>query len=243
MTAQDLIASSLRLIGVLASGEQPSGAEASDALLILNQMIDSWTTERMDIFTLNILEFPLVPGQQVYTFGPGGNFNAVRPARIERISIVSLLNPAQPLELPCEMLTDAGWQAVPVKAISSTLPLQVYDDGAFPLRNLSFRYIPQIPVNTRIYVWQAVSQFPDLFTDVTFPPGYLKALRYCLAVDLAPEFGVQVSPVVAAQAVLSKAAIKSINAPLIETHCDSAVIGSGDDRIYNWLTDNAGRRG
>jgi len=244
MTANDLIASALRLIGVLASGESPSQAESADALLILQQMLDSWIAERMMIFTLTITEFPLIAGQQTYTLGSGGNFNMARPARIERMGIVSFNNVAQPLELPLEMLTDQGWAAIPVKLITSSLPQMVYDDGAFPLRNLSFWCIPNVPVSVRIYAWQALSQFPDNFTDVTFPPAYLKAIRYNLAVDLAPEFGRQVPPEVGAQAVASKAVIKSINAPIVETHVDEAISGTmgGSKRIYNWLTDGPSSR-
>lgn len=236
MTGNDLIASSLRLIGVLASGEVPSADEANDALTILNQMIDSWTAERMMIFTLNINEFVLTAGQQVYTLGVGGNFNIARPARIERMGIVSLNNPAQPLELPLEMLTDQQWAAIPVKVISSSLPQKVYDDGAFPLRNLSFWCIPNVQVKTRIYGWATLAQFPDLVTDITFPPGYLKAIRYNLAVDLAPEFGVvELNPITASIAVTSKATIKSQNAPLVDSYCDPAVV-SPDKKIFNWLT-------
>ncbi len=226
----------MRLINVLASGEVPDGAEGYDALMVLNQMIDALNIQRLFIYTLTISEFPLVPQQQTYTLGLGGNFNMDRPAKIERMSVVSLLNPSQPLELPLTMLTDAGWQAVPVKLVGSTLPTQVYDDGAFPFRNLSFWPYPTIVDNVRIYGWSAVSQFPDLFTDVTFPPGYLKMLRYNLAVDLAPEFGRQTPPEVASQAVSTLARIKSMNAPLTESHLDQELVGPRG-QIYNWMSD------
>ena len=242
MTAYDLILSSLKLVGIIAAGETPSVDETNDALLILNQMIDSWNTERMMIFTLTISEFPLTVGQQTYTLRPGENFNISRPARIERMGIVSLNNPAQPLELPLAMLTDQEWANVTVKIISSSLPQYVYDDGAYPLRNLSFWCIPNVPVNVRIYGWTALSQFANLQTDLTFPPGYFRALRYNLAVDMAAEFGAPVRPEVAAIAAQSKAAIKSINAPSLNTHCEAAVAGNGKS-IYNWLTDTPASRG
>jgi hypothetical protein len=213
-----------------------SGNESADGLLIAQQMMDSWQAERLSIFSVGINEFPLVPGQQVYTLGTNGNFNIPRPARIERMSIVSLLNPAQPLELPLEMLTEAGWQAIPVKVISSSLPTVVYDDMAFPLRNLNFWCIPTIVVNTRIYSWVPLSTFPDLTTDVTFPPSYLKAIRYNLAVDLAPEFGRSTPPEVAAQALLTKGILKTMNAPLVESRIDPVLSGEGA-RVYNWISD------
>ena len=230
------MASSARLIGVLASGETLSGNEVADGLVILQQMVDEWQNERLDIFTININTFPLTPGTQTYTLGTSGVFNIPRPTRIERMSIQSLLNPAQPLELPLEMLSDAGWQAIPVKNISSSLPTLVYDDGAFPLRNLNFWCIPTIAVNTLIYSWQPLTTFPDLTTDITFPPGYLKAIRYNLAVDLAPEFGRPVPPEVMMQAMSSKEKIKILNSPLVESRIDPVLSGPRG-QVYNWISD------
>src|SRR5450631_1884372 len=110
MTAQDLISSACRLIGVLSSGETLPNDIASDSLMVLNGMMDSWSADRLTIFTIGILTFPLVPGQQVYTYGTGGNFNSPRPAQIYRASIVSLNNPNQPLELEINMYSTKQWQ-------------------------------------------------------------------------------------------------------------------------------------
>lgn len=239
MKGGDLIASSFRLIGVLASGETPSGAMSADALLILQQMIDAWMVERMMTFTLNIDEFALVPGQQVYTYGLTGNFNKPRPARIERMSIVNLSNPAQPLELPIEMLTDEQWQReIPVKVITSTLPLYVYDDGAFPFRNLSFYPVPQILVNTRIYSWAPAITFSDLVTDVPLPPAYAKAMRYNLAVDFMAEFPGNPATFgqVTAIAAETKAKIKILNSPTVQSGIDQALV-EPEGGYYDWRAD------
>ena len=227
----------MRLIGALASGETMTAAEASDGLMVLNQMLDSWLADRLMTFTINIQEFPLIVSQQVYRMGPGGDFNTTRPAKIDRISIVSLNNPAQPLELPMELLTDRDWQeTVPVKLINTTLPMKVYDDGAYPQRNLSYWPIPTVNVNTRIYSWQALNQFPDLVTDLTFPPGYLEALRYNLAVRLIAEMPGEYNEitveVTSGLAVESLARVKSMNIPVIEAFADAALLGQGGHWDY-----------
>ncbi|MEY2916064.1 MAG: hypothetical protein RL454_993, partial [Actinomycetota bacterium] len=46
-TAGDQINGALRLLGVLAEGETPSSATSQDALNAMNQMLDSWNTERL----------------------------------------------------------------------------------------------------------------------------------------------------------------------------------------------------
>lgn len=244
MTGQDLINSALRLVGALASGELPSAAESQDCLLIGQQMIDSWQAERLMVWSIQINTFPLVPLTQTYTLGSGGTLNMPRPARIERIGIINLNNPAQPLELPLEYLTDAQWAAIPVKNIQSTLPQKVYDDQAFPLRNLNFWCVPTVAVNVTIYSWNPLSTFPDFTTDVEFPPGYVEALRYNLAVRLLAEFpGNPVSaPMVMQLATESKARIKSLNIPLLDSYCDRMLVNSGPG-FYNWLTDQPAGRG
>ena len=50
-------------------------------------------------------------------------------------------------------------------------------------------------------------------TSLTFPPGYLRAFRYCLACEIAPEFGVEPPPQVVKVAISSKRDLKRINNP------------------------------
>lgn len=239
MIALDLIKSSMRLIGALGSGEEPSSAEASDALMVLNQMLDSWNADRLTVFTITIAEFTLVVNQQVYTYGVGGDFNAARPARIDRISIISLTNPSQPLELPLDLYTDWDWQQVPVKNIQTTLPQAVYDDGAFPLRNLSFWPIPTAVVKTRIYGWTALTSYANLTTDNNYPPGYIEALRYNLAIRLIAEMPGEYNPIMVSTTLQlaneSLARIKSMNVPLVEAFCDAAL--TARNVRYNYFSD------
>jgi hypothetical protein len=82
-TAGDQINGALRLLGVLAEGETPSAATADDALLALNQMIDSWNTERLTVFsTIDQVEtWP--PGERYRTFGPTGDIVGDRPILVD----------------------------------------------------------------------------------------------------------------------------------------------------------------
>ena len=243
MTGNDLIAKALRLINVLASGEIPTAAEAQDALITLNQMLESWSTQQLQVFTVQrSAPFNSVNGQQVYTLGTGGNFNLPRPPYIQRIGVLNQPQNVQPLELPLDYITAEEWADIPVKNIQSALPLKVWDDRNFPFRNLSFWPIPNVAVQFVIYFWQSLNAFPDLVTDITFPPGYSKAILYNLAIDLAPEYGVaQVPPGVEQNASTALAYIQSLNEQTPVLRCDPAVV-SPELQIYNWFTDNATRQ-
>src|SRR5690348_2943973 len=125
-SALDLISSSLRLLNVLAAGEVPTGDEANDALLILNQMIDERQAQRLMIYTQPRQLFDLTDGQQEYKMGLGApDFNVARPAAIDFCGIVTTVNPAQPLELPIPIIGQQEWSRIPVKNIGSALPQKV----------------------------------------------------------------------------------------------------------------------
>ena len=237
MTANDVITAALRRINSIQSGENPTGAEAAAGLESLNDMLDAWNTERLMIFSIQRQLFNLVAGQQAYKMGPGGDFNVPRPARIERMGIISYNNPMQPLELPLEMVTEAEWNMIPVKNIMSALPLRVWDDKGYPWRTLYYWCIPGSAVGTTVYTWTALPQFVDLVTDYELPPGYVDALKWNLAYRLAAEFGGFMPPQVPQMAIDSKARIKSINTPLIDLRCDDALVDTGR-RQYNWLSDS-----
>lgn len=234
-----LISSALRMVGLLASGTTPRAVDAQDALLVLNGMLDSFNAERLMIFVIAINQFPLTVNKQVYTCGTGGDFDMPRPPKIERVSIISLQNPDQPQELPMNYYTVKDWQSVPVKNVPSPLPEDVYDDQAFPLRNISVWPIPTVGVDFKIYSWLALSQFADLNTIVSFPPGYQECLRYNLAVRLMAEYPGSYNPVTAqmttALAIESKARVKSMNLPILEADADPALMGNGGR--YNYYSD------
>ena len=245
-TVLDILSSSLRLIGVLASGEQPSASQQADGLRVVNDLWDQWNAEQLMIFTIPRVLFDLTSGKQVYTYGTGGDFDADRPPAIERMGILWLQNQNQPLELPLDYFTAQSWSQIPVKNIESSLPQYCWDDQAFPLRNLSFWPIPNISaLQVVIYPRLALPQPITLTTLMAFPPGYLKAWRFNLAVDLAAEYPVvppQVLAPVAQQAIEAKAIIKTMNTQPIDLACDPATTPLGGDYLYNWISDTpAGR--
>jgi hypothetical protein len=233
----DLISSSARLAGILASGEQLVGNEPGDCQIILQQMMDTWQADGLKIFTENINTFPFVLGTQTYTLGTGGSFNMARPAHIDRMGVQILSNPVQPSEVPITLLDKDGWANVRVKNISGSYPLFCYADYAYPLMNLNFWVIPGLACNCVIYSWAPLSTWPDLnVTDVTFPPAYLQAIRYNLALMLAPEFDVALKPEVAQIAANSLAALKDLNLPSPILRCDPGLSGTGYS-VYDWRSD------
>ena len=67
--AQDIIYKSLRLLGVLASGEAPSAAEAQDSLYSLNSMIDSVSADPQYYYCTQDEIFSLTASKGNYAIG------------------------------------------------------------------------------------------------------------------------------------------------------------------------------
>lgn len=73
----DIVNSALRTIGALEAGEQPEPDQSNDALVLLNDMIASWSNSRMMIHYVTELIAPLTPNVKDYTIGPGGTLGSV----------------------------------------------------------------------------------------------------------------------------------------------------------------------
>lgn len=230
-----LITGALRLINCVASGELPTSSEANDCLSAFQDMVDSWNADRAAVFTIGYADYALTLNQQSFTLGPGGDFNATRPPKIVGMSAILLFSPTNPVEVPIDMYSRWEWQnKIPVKATTGSFPQVCYDDGGMPLRTLRFWPIPaEQQNNVRIYSWTPLAWPATLQTLLNFPPGYARAFRYNLAVELAGEFGAQIPPQVAAIAASTLAAIKTMNAPDLQLVSDLLPIPGG----YNYKAD------
>ena len=92
-----------------------------------------------------------------------------------------------------------------------------------------------VAVNTLVLdSWKPLSTLAALTTSLSLPPGYERALRYALALELAPEYGRQVSEIVMAAAVESKAAIKRMNIAPAYLQVDDAL--RARPAAWNWMT-------
>lgn len=231
--ALDLINSSMRLIGVLASGETLSANEATDALSTLNDMLGIWSNESLLIYARTNESFTLTPNQQSYTMGSGGNFNTTRPQKIENASI-TISNGSESYDVPVELTNQDEWAEIQVKGISSGIPTRLFPLYTYPLATIYLWPLPNAANKLTLWSWKTLSNIPAISTAVDLPPGYSKAMKYNLALELAPEYGRPVDPIVLAEASESKAALKRMNARPQYLAMDEAVLAPRAG--FNWLT-------
>jgi hypothetical protein len=210
-TAGDQINGALKLLGVLAENETPSAATAQDGLTALNQMLDSWSTERLSIFTTQEQVFLWQPGRISQTLGPSGDFVGKRPILMDDATY--FVDPANGISFGIKLINQQQYDGIAVKTVTSTYPQVMWINTNYP--NIDMHVYP---VPTKVLEWHFISVDPldepaTLATDLYFPPGYMRAFKYNLACEMAPEFGVEPSPQVSRIAMASKRNIKRINNP------------------------------
>ena len=210
-TAGEQINRALRLLGVLAEGETPSAATSQDSLMAMNQMIDSWNTERLSVFSTQDQTFLWPVGEISRTLGPTGDFVGNRPVYFDDATYYR--DPGTNVSFGIKFINQQQYDGIAVKTVTSTYPQVIFVNMTFPDVQM-FIY----PRPTRLLEWHFISveelnKPADLSTTLYYPPGYLRAFTYNLACEIAPEFGIEPSQQVQRIAMASKRDLKRVNNP------------------------------
>lgn len=210
-TAGDQINRALRLLGVLAESETPSAAVSQDALMALNQMIDSWNTERLSVFCTQDQVFTWPAGEYIRTLGPTGDFVGLRPVLLDDATYYR--DPGTNVSFGIKFINQQQYDGIAVKTVTSTYPQVIFVNMGFPDVTMSIYPRPTRDLEWHFVSVQKLDEPATLSTDILFPPGYLRAFTYNLAMEIAPEYGVEPSPQVQRIAMTSKRNLKRINNP------------------------------
>jgi len=210
-TAGDQINRALRLIGVLAEGETTSAAVMQDSLMALNQMIDSWNTERLSVFSTQDQIFTWPAGLITRTLGPSGDFIGLRPVLLDDATYYR--DPGTNVSFGIKFINQQQYDGIAVKTVTSTYPQVIFVNMTFPDVTMTIYPRPTRDLEWHFISVQELDNPATLATNLFFPPGYLRAFTYNLAMEIAPEFGVEPSPQVQRIAMTSKRNLKRINNP------------------------------
>jgi len=210
-SAGEQINRALRLLGVLAEGETTSAAVMQDSLMAMNQMIDSWNTERLSVFSTQDQVFNWPPDLITRTLGPTGDFVGERPILVDDATYFR--DATTNVSYGIKLINQQQYDGIAVKTVTSTYPQVMFVNMTYP--NITMTIYPK---PTRVLEWHIVSveklsEPATLATILAFPPGYLRAFTYNLAMEIAPEFGVEPSEQVKRIAMTSKRNLKRINNP------------------------------
>lgn len=205
-TATEIIAQALGLLAVKEPTEAVGGTEATNCLVRLNGLLDSWRTESLAAYALARVSASV--SAATATVGPAGTFViASRPERLELGCFFS----AGGVDYPIAPIGAERYNSIPVKTNGSLGPAVAYLDEAWPTATVYFYPVPASAVTVTLLVQTQITAFANLTTDYSLPPGYARALAYDLAVEMAPEYQVPLSPSFMQRAAAAKRSVTRVN--------------------------------
>jgi hypothetical protein len=238
-SALEIIKRSLRLLGVQAQGEIPASNESAEALLVLNWMIEQWSNEKLLVYAIVNNLFTITAGTTTYTMGPASSgatwesSQVTRPLQVQKYAaFVRASTSGLNTDYAMDYYPNDRFQSIFQKDITTNYPYAWTCDWAFPIATV--RIYPKPTINLQFGLSESVqvAKMGTLTDTFVLPPGYEDALGWNLAINLAPEYGVDPSATVIDKARETKFNIKRINQQPVLMTVDRNILTHGIYSIY-----------
>lgn len=190
VTRDQLINGALRMLGVVAQGESATATQLSEGAEALNMMVKAWEADGMPLWGLTEYQMTLTASTNTYTVGTGQTVDIAKPLKILQ---AWQRNTASDVDVPMRILTKQEYNILGNKT-SEGVPIQMYYNPQLSTGQIKLFPTPSASAAsdyTVFFVYQR--PFEDFTTGADtpdFPQEWLEALKYGLAVRLAPEYGV-----------------------------------------------------
>lgn len=201
-----MVRGGLRLIGVGGQNEDLDASQENDAFELMMEMLASWGSQPSMLPVVTQESFSLVAGTSSYTIGSGQTWDTDRPNNI----LGGFIRSGAGDDYPLRPLSRQRWADIVSKS-QGYRPERFYYRPDVPYGTVVFDSAPSAAETVYLDLEKPLSSIATLDTTITLPPEYYRAIRYNLAVHLAPEYERQVSREVAVIADESLMAIRRRN--------------------------------
>lgn len=210
-TAKDLIRKAMTVSGILAFGQPMTAAEDSTALGFLNDIITEWKSIGDGFVAPLATEVPVVSGTGDYYLGttdPGG-VQFVSTQRPEMIQHAFWRDADS--DTPLTPLSVDEYDSIPNKSAPGT-PGSYYYDAQVPCGIL--KLYPKPNTSGTVVIRSNAAPLADVGLTTVLESVFTKleivALKWTLAAELCPEFGIAVSALVASRASTTRTKAEEI---------------------------------
>lgn len=183
----EIIAGALRLVGAIQTGETPPADEYDDCLRALNGLIKSWQVNGLHVWTQETYTITPIVGQALYVLGIGsGAVEIPRPLKLTaaRLNVTSTQD-----VVPLIPMSRLDYANLSDKTIPTGTPAQWFYDPQLPFGELTLYPAPSATTYTIQIVGQRPLQdFVAQSDTADVPQEWVSALRFALAVEIAPEY-------------------------------------------------------
>lgn len=185
MILSRLLRSSLKALGVVDSFSEPEAVQYEDALEALNSMLKSWASRGLVTYHVVTEQLSLVAGTSSYTIGTPGAFNTVRPNKV----VGGYLRDSSNADSTLEIIARDDYNGIIVKNVSGR-PCELYYRPSYPLGIIYFDAEPDQAYTLFLDSLKPLTALSVLDEDINLPTEYEEAIKWNLAVRLAPDYGV-----------------------------------------------------
>ena len=212
-TAQTIIDTALKYLGQLEPNQSANTDESADALVVLNNMLESFNLERLFIYQTIETPYTWAANATSKTIGSGGDISATRPTQILPYTYFRDTRPTPNVDYPLNIINKGEYDSIPIKSIQSTFPQALFYDPGYTLGTIYLWPVPNISIELHVVATSQLTSFSTTGTTVTLPPGYQHLLATNLAVMLAPMYQMEPPSIVVKMAGDAKRNVKRINDP------------------------------
>lgn len=241
-TALDIVSTAFQMIGAYGGSDPITDADSQLGLQLLNSLLDEWSNYTLACYEVTEQSVVLVPGQNQYTIGPGGNINATRPLKILTDPGTAYVQDSNGNNYPVSVVPRDKWNLYSNRSniITSNFPDILFYDPQFPLGVINITPFPTLPYTLFFDSMLQLADLSSLSSQLSLPPGYAIALYSNLAV-LAHPFLMdgQINPIIPAAAARTLGAIKRTNQRENYALFDPEIV-SRAQVSYNPYTDSVG---
>jgi len=182
-TADAITLFALRKLNVKEAGETLDADESADGLIAINDILDSWSNERYMQTNLVKLTQTLSASDGSYTFGSGGD-NSTRPQWIE----TAFIRDSNNYDLPLSIIDNEQYSNIFYKTNTNPYPRYLYYRAEYPLGVVELWPVPSVAYTLHMEVPAVHAAISAGSSSVDLAPGYIRALKWILATELAPEY-------------------------------------------------------
>ena len=236
MTVRDLITKAFVTSRILGVGEPLPTDEATDALDLLNGILEQGNLDKLLSYYETEIVFTLTANKLSYTIGPASaapDVTAVRP-----VEILSAFSRRNSIDLPMRVSHQkADYDQIRLKSLTvSGWEEFVYYQASFPAGVCYFYMRPNDGLTeAHLTVKADLTAFASLDDTVSMPPGYRTWLQYKLAQRLSPEHGLTFPDGLQAILTETEAALQRNNVkplPIISSGLAGISSVSGGYNVY-----------
>lgn len=200
-TVRQIVTAAVRQLGI----NNLQASKLGECREALNTMLIEWAMMPSGIYAATRENFTLVSGTAEYTIGSGATLNTTRP-----VNIVKAFVRVSSTDYMLSLVSLQEYGSISIKSTSGQ-PQALYHERGHTTDTILLWPTPDSAYDLHLWSHKPLGTYTSLDDSLNLPPEYEPAIKYNLALVVAPELAVQPYPSTVAMATKSFKALRNMN--------------------------------